>query len=168
MNWLQAVIIAAARAELENGAAQARMGWLHALIIAAAVLGGLGVFLLMPRGAAPGRNAGMGVAAAGLVLLWVIWSLNLHDTPLAESFVFYLLGTLTVVSAVMTVTHRNPVASALWFGGHQHRRAVHAAGRPVSGRGHGDRLRRGDRGHVPVRDHAGAAGRYGQARSAVA
>ena len=91
------------------------MDWLQALIIAAAVLGGLGVFFLMPRGSAPGRNAGMGVAAAGLVLLWVIWWLNLHDTPLAESFVFYLLGTLTVVSAVMTVTHRNPVASALWF-----------------------------------------------------
>ena len=115
MEWLQALIIAAAAPGQTTDTITPVPGWLQALIIAAAALGGLGVFFLMPRGSAPGRNAGIGLAAAGLVLLWVIWSLNLPGTPLSESLVFYLLATPTVVAGVMTVTQRNPVSCALWF-----------------------------------------------------
>ena len=90
-------------------------GGMQALIVGAAGLGGLGVYLLMPRGSVVGRKVGIGLSLAGLALLWVIWLLNFSDVGAAARFVFLLLASLTVTSAVMTVTQRNPVSCALWF-----------------------------------------------------
>jgi NADH-quinone oxidoreductase subunit J len=88
---------------------------MQAWVIATAGLGGLGVYLLMPRGAAPGRNAGIALAVLGLLSLWVIWWQNFRDVGFAARLVFYIVATWTVTSAVMMVTQRNPVSSALWF-----------------------------------------------------
>ena len=67
---------------------------------------------------------------------------------------------------MLTVTSRNPIHSALWFASVVLSTAglFLLAGAPVPGGGHGDRLRRGDHRHVPVRDHAGADGRKGRLR----
>ena len=50
--------------------------------------------------------------------LWLIWGESFStDTGFWKQLVFYVLATLTVVGAVMTVTHRNPVSCALSFAG---------------------------------------------------
>lgn len=88
---------------------------MQALIVTAAALGGLGVYLMMPRGAATNRNAGMGISAAALVLLWVIWLLSFQNVEVGRGLLFCLLASMTVTGGVMTVTRTSPVSCALWF-----------------------------------------------------
>jgi NADH-quinone oxidoreductase subunit J len=94
--------------------------WMQTLIVAAAVLGGLGVSLLMPRGRT-GGGGGMGAAfsVAALALVWVIWFPAARgwaaQQGAGEPLAFYPIASLALVAAVMTITRRNPVASALWF-----------------------------------------------------
>ena len=91
-------------------------GAMQALIVAAAALGGLGVYLMMPRGAAStNRRTGMGLAGAGLVLLWVIWIMSFREVEFGRGLLFCLLGSMTVTGGVMTVTRINSVSCALWF-----------------------------------------------------
>jgi NADH-quinone oxidoreductase subunit J len=83
------------------------------LYILATVLAALGMWRLLPRGDARGRLSGaalmavaLGLYAAGLPGLgnWV------------ANAVFYVLAAVTVVAAICTVTFRNPVYCAIWFG----------------------------------------------------
>jgi NADH-quinone oxidoreductase subunit J len=88
---------------------------MQALIVAAAALGGLGVYLMMPRGAVINRNTGMAISAAALVLLWVIWLLSFQNVEVGRGLLFCLLASMTVTGGVMTVTRTSPVSCALWF-----------------------------------------------------
>jgi NADH-quinone oxidoreductase subunit J len=79
----------------------------------ATVLGALGLWLLLPRGTERGRVAGGILALAGLGL----WASQL---PLLAGWVanslLWILGAVTVLSAIATVTFRSPVYCAIWFG----------------------------------------------------
>jgi NADH-quinone oxidoreductase subunit J len=88
---------------------------MQALIVAAAALGGLGIYLMMPRGAATSRNTGMAVSAATLVLLWVIWLLSFRNVEVGRGLLFCLLASMTVTGGAMTITRTSPVSCALWF-----------------------------------------------------
>lgn len=123
---------------------------LRALLILG--LGAVGVYLMLPRGAPPGRRfarvLGAALATAALVFLMTIpvtpagldplppepvgqsvpspsagvdftkrstflWPLS--DQPRPTCSTFHVLAVISVVSAVMMITSRNPVYSALWF-----------------------------------------------------
>jgi NADH-quinone oxidoreductase subunit J len=80
-------------------------------------LGASGTYLLLPHrhGATPPRRqhiAGLILAAAGLAFFLTL--LNPPGPFLAATF-FYLFTVVALASAIMTVTSRNPVYSALWF-----------------------------------------------------
>lgn len=91
-------------------------GSMQTLIVVAAALGGVGVYMLLPR-AGSGRNRRVGVWSAGgaLALLWLIWIISFHDAGVGRALLFCLLGSATVIGGVMTVTQGNPVSCALWF-----------------------------------------------------
>ncbi len=88
------------------------MNELLAIVSAATVLLGLGIWLMMPRG----RHAGR---ALGTLLITVALGLVASQIPRvgewASSIVFHILAAVTVLAAVATVTFRNPVYSAIWF-----------------------------------------------------
>jgi NADH-quinone oxidoreductase subunit J len=107
---------------------------LRALVILAS--GAAGVYLLLPRGPASDkgwpRYLGGALATLALVLLvtmpisaplsvpalegtgkTLLW--NLDDQPRATFYTFYFLAFVSLASAVMMITSRNPVYSALWF-----------------------------------------------------
>lgn len=90
-------------------------GAIQTLILSAAALGGLGVYLMMPRGEATNRRTGAGFAVGGFALLWIIWIACFRDVAFGRATLFCLLASLTVISGVMTVTRSNPVSCALWF-----------------------------------------------------
>jgi len=78
----------------------------------AAALFGVGIWLLLPRGAGRGRLLGMILAAAaGGVLSAQLFMVG----PWTLQSVFCVLAGITVVSGVGTVTMRSPVYCALWF-----------------------------------------------------
>jgi NADH-quinone oxidoreductase subunit J len=81
--------------------------------ILATLLAALGMWLMLPRGAARGRGVGavlvaiaLGFAASQMPRLgdWI------------DDSVFFVLAAVTIVSAVAAVTFRNPVYCAIWFG----------------------------------------------------
>ena len=83
------------------------------VFLLATILCALGLWLLLPRGAARGRMTGAVLALAALGLLasqipalsyWV------------ADVVFYILAGVTLVSAAAAMTFRNPVYCAIWFG----------------------------------------------------
>lgn len=80
-------------------------------------LGGLGLYLLLPRGKhgdfGPVRIFGALLATASLVQ--TAGNLALRFSHLTNGLAFYVLATISVVSAVLMITSRNPVYSALWF-----------------------------------------------------
>jgi NADH-quinone oxidoreductase subunit J len=73
----------------------------------------VGMALMLPRGASAGR-------ALGSVLVAISLGLFAAQIPRfgnwAAEGVFFILAAVTVLSAVATVTFRNPVYSAIWFG----------------------------------------------------
>jgi NADH-quinone oxidoreductase subunit J len=77
------------------------------------LLGALGLWLLLPRGAAGGRMTGAVLAAAALGM----WLSQLPGLGawIADG-VFYILAGVTIVAAGGAVTFRNPVYCAIWFG----------------------------------------------------
>jgi NADH-quinone oxidoreductase subunit J len=83
------------------------------IILIASVLAAVGMWLMLPRGRAAGRGAGVILAAVGLGLFGtqVPW---LGDW--LSYAVFIILAGTTVISAAAAVTLRNPVYSAIWFG----------------------------------------------------
>ncbi len=85
--------------------------------ILAIVCGAIGTYLLLPHphGRIKARNVhilGVGLTALGLVLLASFWN---APASLISGFFFYLFGLSALGGAVLTVTSRNPVYSALWF-----------------------------------------------------
>jgi len=84
----------------------------HILTLSTA-LGALGVWLMLPRGGRGGRGVGLVLAAAGLGLgasrLAPIGSWAIDGA-------FWVFAAATIVSAAATVTFRNPIYCAVWFG----------------------------------------------------
>jgi len=84
-----------------------------ALLIAATVLLALGLWLSLPHGRPGGR-------ALGTVFVAIALGLFAAEVPRFENWaadgIFLVLAAITVLSAVATVTFRNPVYSAIWFG----------------------------------------------------
>ncbi len=101
-------------------------------------LGAAGVYLMLPRGPLIGkrwpRYLGGALATLALVLLvrmpipapaaypklenvgtTVIWPIEDQRQPVATNCTFYFLAFVSLASAVMMITSRNPVYSALWF-----------------------------------------------------
>jgi NADH-quinone oxidoreductase subunit J len=72
-----------------------------------------GMWLMLPRGAAGGRMFGTLLVAISMGLFG-------SQVPRLGSWVndgvFFILAAVTVLAAVATVTFRNPVYSAIWFG----------------------------------------------------
>ena len=83
------------------------------LFMAGIILGALGMWLMLPRGTAPGRMSGMVLAAVGLGLFC---SQIPRLSGLVADSVFLILAGITVVAAAATVTTRTPVYAAIWFG----------------------------------------------------
>lgn len=82
------------------------------LILITAVLGGTGLYALLPRGTSGGRRVGGALSVVALLLVIPHW----RPLGLASATViFYVLAVLTLTGAVMTVTARNPIYCALWF-----------------------------------------------------
>jgi NADH-quinone oxidoreductase subunit J len=93
--------------------------WSTDLILALAVVvfGAAGTYLLLPHrhGWAKPRSVhavGGGLAALALLLFAACWK---PPDPWLTGFFFYAFSLATVACAIMTVTSRNPVYSALWF-----------------------------------------------------
>lgn len=78
----------------------------------ASVLAGLGLWLMLPRGRGAGFWGGFLLAAIALALLAAKVPVV---SGLVTRSVFMVLGGVTLVSALLTVTSRNPVYCAIWF-----------------------------------------------------
>jgi NADH-quinone oxidoreductase subunit J len=85
----------------------------HFIPILAILLGGVSLWLMLPRGAARGRAVGavLGIAALGLAGSQLPW----FGRWLADGM-FAILAGVTLISAVGAITFRNPVYCAIWFG----------------------------------------------------
>jgi NADH-quinone oxidoreductase subunit J len=102
--------------------------------LAILTLGAAGVYLMLPRGEPGGRRLvrclGGALATVALVLLittpisflmdglensqaTILWELN--DQPPPTCYTFHFLAFVSFGSAIMMITSRNPVYSALWF-----------------------------------------------------
>jgi NADH-quinone oxidoreductase subunit J len=84
-----------------------------AWIVGAVVAGTLGLWLLLPPAGVKRRLSGMFLMVAALSVIGVS-----QISPLggwADDAMFALLAGLTVVSAISTITFRNPVYCAIWF-----------------------------------------------------
>ena len=101
---------------------------------------------------------------------WLASQLNASGGRRRRRILFARLRRRRFCAAILMITNRNPVYSALWFAlvTLERLRIVLAAVGAVSGGGHGDRVCRGDRGDVCVRHHAGPAKRGDGLRPALA
>jgi NADH-quinone oxidoreductase subunit J len=84
--------------------------WMQGLSL---VLLATGVWWLMPRPAQWPKAAGILLVLSGASLL--AWRLEDGTGPLIETVLFWVFAGITIVGAVMMITNRNPVYSALWF-----------------------------------------------------
>ncbi len=85
----------------------------NSFFILATALGAVGMWLLLPRGAAKGRLAGAALMAVALGM----WGLRMPLLPdWLSNGMFFVVAGVTVVAAVATICMRNPVYAALWFG----------------------------------------------------
>jgi NADH-quinone oxidoreductase subunit J len=82
------------------------------IIAAAAITGALALWLMLPRGTAPGRMLGLLLGLASLGLFGsLLWPLGTRG----DDVLFWVLAGVTLIAAVATVTFRNPVYCAVWF-----------------------------------------------------
>ncbi|MCA9248829.1 MAG: NADH-quinone oxidoreductase subunit J [Planctomycetales bacterium] len=79
----------------------------------AVVLAFIGAWLLLPKGPRRGRRLGIAVSLASLALFgWIAPRIG----GWLDGSVFLAMSALTIVAALATVTSRDPVYSAIWFG----------------------------------------------------
>ncbi|MCI0333982.1 MAG: NADH-quinone oxidoreductase subunit J [Planctomycetes bacterium] len=83
------------------------LDWASLLLIAA------GVLWLMPGAARRPKVVGVLLALAGTALLAT--RVDNFSSPIGESVLFWLFAAVAILSAVLMITNRNPVYSALWF-----------------------------------------------------
>ncbi len=87
---------------------------LAALVV---VLGAAGTFFMLPHRhgtARPRRVHGAGAVAASVALL-VFFSFWSPPGRLLPAVFFYIFSVAALIGAVLTITSRNPIYSALWF-----------------------------------------------------
>ncbi len=91
------------------------MDWIaaHWLEAAALALMAVGVWWLMPPAAGRPKPVGLLIALAGTGLLAV--RLHAAAGPLLETVLFFVFAAGAIVCAILMITNRNPVYSALWF-----------------------------------------------------
>ena len=82
-------------------------------LLAPVALGGLAIWLLLPRDG----NRAWGLGTLLGVVAMVLLGRHFHQPATATLFdtLFYVFGGGAVVSGAMMITHRNPVYAALWF-----------------------------------------------------
>ncbi len=85
----------------------------QSVMTAATLLGAIGMWLMLPRGMARGRLIGAALVAVALGLFGSQLAPLGHWVPCS---VFCILAAVTVLSAIGTVTCRNPMYCAIWFG----------------------------------------------------
>jgi len=83
------------------------LDWASLLLIAA------GVMWLMPRAVVRPKAVGLLLSLAGTALLG--WRVDDFSSSIEESVMFWLFAATAIVSAILMITNRNPVYSALWF-----------------------------------------------------
>lgn len=85
----------------------------HHILTLTTLLGALGVWLMLPRGTARGRGV-------GIVLASIALGLGVSQVPRLGDWMddglFLVLAAITIVSAAASVTFRNPLYCAIWFG----------------------------------------------------
>jgi NADH-quinone oxidoreductase subunit J len=84
--------------------------WIEGLSL---VLLATGVWWLMPRATQWPKAVGLLLALAGAGLL--ASRIEVGSSPLAETVLFWTFAAAATVSAILMITNRNPVYSALWF-----------------------------------------------------
>jgi NADH-quinone oxidoreductase subunit J len=84
--------------------------WLEA---ASLVLIAAGVWWLMPPASSRPKVVGLLLALAGTALLAV--RLHAGAGPLLETVLFFVFSAAAIVCAILMITNRKPVYSALWF-----------------------------------------------------
>jgi NADH-quinone oxidoreductase subunit J len=91
------------------------MDWIsqHWMIVLALVLSAIGVWWLMPRAEMRSRPVGFLFAFSGIGLL--ASRFHLAAGPHTEGILFVVFATMALLCAVLMITSRNPVYSALWF-----------------------------------------------------
>jgi NADH-quinone oxidoreductase subunit J len=82
-------------------------------LVLPAVLGTIGVYLLLPR-VRPYPTL-LGAATSGLALILAGFTLIRSGMAVPENLLFYCFSALAIVSGVMLITQRNPVHAALSF-----------------------------------------------------
>lgn len=81
--------------------------------IASLALMGGGVWWMMPREARWPKAVGLILALLGAYLLAA--RLRAVEGPLGDTVMFSVFATAAILSAILMITNRNPVYSALWF-----------------------------------------------------
>lgn len=76
------------------------------------ILGGVALWLMLPRKTECRQSAGV---ALGAIALGLLGAAQPWFGPLATQVVFWLLAALTVAAAACAITARSPVYSAIWF-----------------------------------------------------
>jgi NADH-quinone oxidoreductase subunit J len=91
---------------------------LDAMLAILVVVGGaVGTYLMLPHARSTGRplrQYGAGAIAASLALLFFLFFFS-PPGPFLTSIFFYIFSVAAMASALLTVTSRNPIYSALWF-----------------------------------------------------
>jgi NADH-quinone oxidoreductase subunit J len=87
------------------------------LSVLVVVLGATGTYLMLPHrhGAARPRmahGAGAVLAGFGLLMFLSFWS---PPGPLVPTVFFYVFSVAAIIGAILTISSRNPIYSALWF-----------------------------------------------------
>ena len=85
----------------------------HWLDILPLVLLAAGVWWLMPQAKRRSKAVGLALALAGTAVLAI--RLQNGDEPLAETILFWAFALAAILFAILMITSRNPVYSALWF-----------------------------------------------------
>ncbi|MCC7293757.1 MAG: NADH-quinone oxidoreductase subunit J [Phycisphaerales bacterium] len=88
--------------------------WAVYTLYAAFVLGGCGLYLMLPNPSRGKPLAGAALGLLGLAALLVVWLAGLNPAGSSGVF-FYILASVAIACAVRVITHPKPVYCALYF-----------------------------------------------------